>query len=421
MREIARPPSPPSRLAGGLAVLSATLGSGAVALACIDVARSARFEVAAAFWQATPASGSRAAGTLVGLAAAVVAAVGLGIVAAWARGGTRLLPAAWGAAAVAVLAALAHVRHALAHVFLLPAFLPGDWFGLRGAAAAIGLVSVVVAIAGARASEDTASRLAPLAAVAPLLVCAFVLPSMAACVPPHVRRGELLDALDALVARGDVGRRDLALALIPGLLGALAVRARPAVATFGGAWLALGAALVLATRPLAADAADRTHAFVIADDPHAWYASVGPRLPDAAGCETREHAPTLALDGPRLDGTPVRDPATLREWLDTLRREHAILHPREPFPGVLVLRPEGALSRAVADDVAWLRVVDEAEYTELRIELDARASWSTRSRGALETTVVCQRTPIRPPLEAAAADPSIRWSALAGLDASAIE
>ena len=97
----------------------------------------------------------------------------------------------------------------------------------------------------------------------------------------------------------------------------------------------------------------------------------GLQLPDASQTTELERAPIVAigkdvitLDGNRMTDVPslLRDAGTAGDWrienlvveLDTLRRNWAIVHPREPFPGAIVLQ---------ADKSTDFRVIKKVMYS----------------------------------------------------------
>ena len=96
----------------------------------------------------------------------------------------------------------------------------------------------------------------------------------------------------------------------------------------------------------------------------------GLELPDASQTTDLERAPIVAigkdvvtLDGKRMTDVPslLRDAGTAGDWrienlvveLDTLRRNWAIVHPREPFPGAVVLQADKATDFRVIKKVMF--------------------------------------------------------------------
>ncbi len=87
----------------------------------------------------------------------------------------------------------------------------------------------------------------------------------------------------------------------------------------------------------------------------------------SARCAPATIGPVLSIeaDAVLLDGRVMREPARLREDLETIRRNWAILQPRARFPGtVLVAAPEATSWRALD---AWLGAAHEAGYTRAQI------------------------------------------------------
>ena len=115
----------------------------------------------------------------------------------------------------------------------------------------------------------------------------------------------------------------------------------------------------------------------------------GLTLPDASATTDIERAPIVAvgkevvtLDGKRMTDVPslLRDAGTAGDWrienlvveLDTLRRNWAIVHPREPFPGAVVLQADKSTDFRVIKKVMYSAA--QAGYANISFAVNRTAS-----------------------------------------------
>lgn len=178
----------------------------------------------------------------------------------------------------------------------------------------------------------------------------------------------ILAAVAAIVLAVRAARRGVTVRA-PGLVGAALV-------------LAVGAAAFASTRAMSYDA---EHPLEPAES--SWFPGelVAPEL---ARCDGASFAPTLrwVQDDVRLDNRRVT-PEQATDDLVTLRRHWGVLHPREPFEGVVAVEAD---ARAPLQEIApWVRAAHAAGYSELSIESERVSERETRTLGTLERRARC--------------------------------
>ena len=412
------PPSPPrgpaatpTRIGGALAVALGACGSALLAASVVDVGRYARFALVTLPWLGTAAIEGRVSE----LPTAVVIASALTTIAllAWSRARPALVGAAVGALGLVAIAVIALVRYRLEHLLLHtpPRIEPFETSGLRLGGAALLVSSATVALAGALHARALATRLATVAATAPLTIAGLACVAMST----HLRRlgsADDLATLDAVVATGDMALSAIFVTTLVAAILGLGVRASRGVVRAACAWLVLGASAFVLTRPIAADASDTSQLRTLPPpglgSPRTPTSEV---LPRGTEC-TREPAPLLLLDPPRIDGRRLASPAELVEQLGVLRRNWSILHARTPHEGVLYVLADPRSTTPVADSEPWLRAAQGASHTLYGV-VHVPVVWRTRTRGELRTTLTCLRPITLAP--DAPIDPSLDWATLLGI------
>ena len=282
---------------------------------------------------------------------------------------------------------------------------------------ATSLAMILVPVSGAalaratreRALEWLAAGATLSATAASITACAYVwgfAAELAASANYGV--GELREAiatLDDTLARG---------AWVTAAIGVIAAavalyrRARDGRAMFTNA--GLGLALLVCVAGVAAFAATRDHAW---DRQHPAQLST-PRRPGEhrleplagirlSSCTDLQIAPVLRVDDDgrvTLDSRLMSDPDRLATDLEILRRNWAMLHPRDPFLGAIVLwaGPDTPL----ASVAPFLERALAAGYQELFVQAYAAVPVSTRTLGVVQVRRAC---PVRVDLTTGAEPP----------------